>query len=119
MRRFWIAEIQISDEMEDKIRSRRFVTGDQVREACVPDAYESACWDEFETDDATFDAMMARGEPAEIVAAPLRSFVVTTFNSIFLSDGTSLTSVNGTTISEGPARLPAVRRRLRREPLAS
>ncbi len=46
MRRFWIAEIQISGEMEDKIRSRRFVTGDQVREACVPDAYDSARWDD-------------------------------------------------------------------------
>jgi hypothetical protein len=41
---FWIAEIQISDEMEDKIRSRRFVTGDEVREACVPDAYDEAGW---------------------------------------------------------------------------
>lgn len=43
---FWIAEIQISDEMEDKIRSRRFVTGNQIREACVPDAYERAGWDD-------------------------------------------------------------------------
>jgi hypothetical protein len=42
--RFWIAEIQISDEMEDKIRSRRFVTGDEVREACIPDAYDGAGW---------------------------------------------------------------------------
>jgi hypothetical protein len=42
--RFWIAEIQISAEMEDKIRSRRFVTGDEVREACVPNAYETASW---------------------------------------------------------------------------
>lgn len=42
---FWIAEIQISDEMEAKIRSRRFVTGDQVREACIPDSYERAGWD--------------------------------------------------------------------------
>ena len=43
-RRFWIAEIQISAEMEDKIRTRRFVTGDEVREACVPDAYDEAGW---------------------------------------------------------------------------
>ncbi len=43
-KRFWIAEIQISEEMEGKIRSRRFVTGDQVREACIPDAYERAGW---------------------------------------------------------------------------
>jgi hypothetical protein len=43
-KRFWIAEIQISPEMEDKIRSRRFVTGDQVREACIPDAYDEAGW---------------------------------------------------------------------------
>lgn len=41
---FWIAEIQISEEMESKIRSRRFVTGDQLREACIPDAYERAGW---------------------------------------------------------------------------
>ncbi len=74
---------------------------------------------EFETDDATFDAMMARGEPAEIVAAAHRSVVVTTFNNVFLSAGNSLTGVNGTTISESPARLPAVRQRLTREPLAS
>jgi hypothetical protein len=40
--RFWIAEIQISEEMEAKIRRRRFVTGDEVREACVPDAYDRA-----------------------------------------------------------------------------
>jgi hypothetical protein len=26
-KQFWIAEIQISDEMEHKIRTRRFVTG--------------------------------------------------------------------------------------------
>lgn len=41
---FWIAVIQISDEMEEKIRTRRFVTGDQVREACIPQAYERAGW---------------------------------------------------------------------------
>lgn len=45
-KRFWIAEIQISEGMEDKIRSRRFVTGDQVREACIPEAYEHAGWHE-------------------------------------------------------------------------
>lgn len=43
-KRFWIAEIQISEEMEYKIWSRRYVTGDQVREACIPDAYERAGW---------------------------------------------------------------------------
>jgi hypothetical protein len=43
-KRFWIAEIQISEEMEYKIRSRRYVTGDQVRQACIPDAYERAGW---------------------------------------------------------------------------
>jgi hypothetical protein len=45
VKRFWIAEIQISPAMEQKIRTRRFVTGDQVREACVPDRYERAGWD--------------------------------------------------------------------------
>ncbi|MEJ2869772.1 hypothetical protein WCD74_18535 [Actinomycetospora sp. OC33-EN08] len=44
--RFWIAEIRISPAMETKIRTRRFVTGDQVREACVPDHYERAGWDD-------------------------------------------------------------------------
>lgn len=44
--RFWIAEIQISEEMEAKIRSRRFVTGDEVREACIPDAYDRAGWED-------------------------------------------------------------------------
>ena len=29
--RFWIAEIQISDAMEAKIRRRRFARGDEVR----------------------------------------------------------------------------------------
>ena len=43
-KRFWIAEIRISEGMEAKIRRRRFVTGDEVREACVPDAYERAGW---------------------------------------------------------------------------
>ncbi|MGH3692592.1 MAG: hypothetical protein ACRDRX_01060 [Pseudonocardiaceae bacterium] len=43
-KQFWIAEIQISDEMEYKIRTRRFVTGDQIREACIPDAYDDAGW---------------------------------------------------------------------------
>lgn len=33
---FWIAEIRISDSVEHKIRHRRGVTGDQVREACIP-----------------------------------------------------------------------------------
>jgi len=46
VRRFWIAEIRISAAMETKIRTRRFVTGDQVREACVPDHYERAGWDD-------------------------------------------------------------------------
>lgn len=41
---FWIAEIRISAAMEQKIRTRRFVTGDDVRRACVPDQYESAGW---------------------------------------------------------------------------
>lgn len=31
---------------------------------------------EFETDEASFDVMMARGEPAEIVSVPARSTVV-------------------------------------------
>jgi hypothetical protein len=44
--RFWIAEIQISEEMETKIREWRFVTGDEVREVCVPDAYDRAGWDD-------------------------------------------------------------------------
>jgi hypothetical protein len=43
-KRFWIAEIRISEAMETKIRERRFVTGDEVREACIPDAYERAGW---------------------------------------------------------------------------
>jgi hypothetical protein len=30
--------------MEHKIRTRRFVTGDQVREACIPAAYDDAVW---------------------------------------------------------------------------
>lgn len=41
---FWITEIRISDEMEHKIRTRRFVTGDQIRQACIPDAYDKAGW---------------------------------------------------------------------------
>lgn len=45
-KRFWIAEIQISDAMEAKIRQRRFVTGDEVREACIPDAYDRAGWED-------------------------------------------------------------------------
>lgn len=45
-KRFWIAEIEISEEKEQKIRTRRFVTGQQVREACVPDQYERAGWDD-------------------------------------------------------------------------
>jgi hypothetical protein len=47
-KRFWIAEIQISDAMEAKIRHRRFVTGDEVREACAPDAYDRAGWEDDE-----------------------------------------------------------------------
>lgn len=43
-KQFWIAEIQISDEMEYKIRTRRFVTGAQIREACIPDVYDDAGW---------------------------------------------------------------------------
>lgn len=43
-KQFWIAEIQITDEMEHKIRTRRFVTGDQIRQAYIPDAYDRAGW---------------------------------------------------------------------------
>jgi hypothetical protein len=43
-KRFWIADINISPAMEAKIRSLRGVTGDQVREACIPDAYDRAGW---------------------------------------------------------------------------
>ncbi len=43
---FWVAEIRISDRMEEKIRTHRFVTGQQVRQACIPAAYETATWDD-------------------------------------------------------------------------
>lgn len=47
-RDFWIAEILISDRMEEKIRTHRFVTGRQVRQACIPAAYDEARWDHHE-----------------------------------------------------------------------
>jgi hypothetical protein len=34
--------------VEAKIRRRRFVTGDEVREACIPDAYDRAGWEDDE-----------------------------------------------------------------------
>jgi hypothetical protein len=43
--RFWISHIEISPAMEHKIPTRRFVTGDQVREACMPNHYEKS-WDD-------------------------------------------------------------------------
>ena len=45
-RTFWIAEIRINAGVERKLRERRFITGDQVRAACVPDRYERAGWDD-------------------------------------------------------------------------
>lgn len=48
MKEFWIAEIEISDAMEQKIRSRRSLTGDEVRTACIPDAYLRARWHDHE-----------------------------------------------------------------------
>ena len=44
VRDFWIAEIRISPAMEQKIRSRRSLTGDDIRGACIPDRYERAGW---------------------------------------------------------------------------
>lgn len=41
---FWIAEIRIDNTIETKIRTRRGVTGDEVRSACVPAQYERAGW---------------------------------------------------------------------------
>lgn len=42
--KIWIARIDISDAMEQKIRTRRGVTGDDVRQACIPDSYDWAGW---------------------------------------------------------------------------
>jgi hypothetical protein len=44
-RDFWIADLQISDAMEAKIREKHDLTGEQVRSACVPDAYDRAGWE--------------------------------------------------------------------------
>lgn len=44
--RVWIAEILIDAEHEAKLRERRFVTSDEVREAVVPDSYEEARWED-------------------------------------------------------------------------
>ena len=44
--RVWIAEILIPQSIEAKLRTRRGMTGDQVRRACVPDRYEAAAWHE-------------------------------------------------------------------------
>ena len=41
---FWIAEIRISAAVEWKLRTRRGLTGDEVRLACIPNAYERAYW---------------------------------------------------------------------------
>lgn len=43
--RMWIGEILIPDSIEAKLRTRRGMTGMQVRGACVPDGYESARWE--------------------------------------------------------------------------
>jgi hypothetical protein len=45
-RDFWIADLQISDAMEAKIREKHDLTGEQVRSACVPDAYDRAGWED-------------------------------------------------------------------------
>jgi hypothetical protein len=44
-RDFWIADLRISDAMEAKIRDKHRLTGEQVRSACVPDAYDRAGWE--------------------------------------------------------------------------
>ncbi len=48
---------------------------------------------EFETDEATFDAMMARGEPAEIVTGPLadsEADIQSTSSALALNGGEGL-----------------------------
>jgi hypothetical protein len=44
--RFWIGEILISEAVEMKLRTRRGITGDMIREACLLDSYLHAVWDE-------------------------------------------------------------------------
>lgn len=44
VRDVWIAEIRISAEFEDKLRHKHGLSGWEVREACVPDAYTDAAW---------------------------------------------------------------------------
>jgi len=59
--------------MEAKIRQRRFVTGDEVREACIPDAYDRAGWE----DDPEHGRRLlvirrtAQGRPLKVVLQPI------------------------------------------------
>jgi hypothetical protein len=45
-RAFWIADLRISEAIELKLRERRGLTGETVRLACMPDAYDDARWED-------------------------------------------------------------------------
>jgi hypothetical protein len=92
----------------------------------MPDSDEEFA--EFDTDEATFDAMMGRADPAEIVDA-VQTFTVeqvdhTTFTitmpaASFLSVATSRSTPNGRPIDHGPGRRRPHRSREVPEALAS
>jgi hypothetical protein len=73
---------------------------------------------EFDTNEATFDAMMAEAEPVELVPAPPRTtvtieqageatFKLTVPRGGLLWAGTSTLALNGESVAHGPGRLPA------------
>lgn len=61
---------------------------------------------EFDTDESTFDAMMAHAEPAEIVARRTVTLSQEPVWSMSIAV-TSASSSNWTDVSDGPPRLPA------------
>lgn len=78
---------------------------------------EFAEFAEFDTDEAAFDAMLARAEPAELVAPPRRVTVlsaardaVTFLQGLPISIGDASSTSLGRRTEQGPQRLgPAVR----------
>ena len=84
---------------------------------------------EFDTDEATFDAMMEAAEPAELADSAARttatvaqgnadaSFTISAPRSSFFTIGSSTRS-NASSFSSGPPRLPTVRKHRREEQLA-
>lgn len=89
----------------------------------MPDSDEDE-FAEFETDEATFDAMMAEAEPAELVPAPVTTMLSPAQDVVTFANGLPVTISVATTVAapvtqQSPIRVQPVRQDRHRERVAS